>query len=200
MKKKIGEIYDKPIVIGDKNLVTENEIHVDELGGKINENNNTDFNVLKYTYDMNLLGEGSLKAVAVKNLDGSVTPLTPYDDLNGNYVGMAFVAKVKGTDSKGNVNWVYNNPEIYDRTYVSAKEFYTPKKYIKFFAANQTFVAEEGSTWKEFINGPTHIYSSFNITDTGFVVNYQGQYLIYNDKPVKQEDFIIANGQYTLSE
>lgn len=32
-KKKIGEIYDKPIVIGDKNLVTENEIHVDELGG-----------------------------------------------------------------------------------------------------------------------------------------------------------------------
>lgn len=33
MKKKIGEIYDKPIVIGDKNLVTENEIHVDELGG-----------------------------------------------------------------------------------------------------------------------------------------------------------------------
>lgn len=31
-KKKIGEIYDKPIVIGDKNLVTENEIHVDELG------------------------------------------------------------------------------------------------------------------------------------------------------------------------
>jgi hypothetical protein len=33
MKKKIGEIYDKPIVIGDKNLVTENEIHVDQLGG-----------------------------------------------------------------------------------------------------------------------------------------------------------------------
>ena len=31
-KKKIGEIYDKPIVIGDKNLVTQNEIHVDELG------------------------------------------------------------------------------------------------------------------------------------------------------------------------
>jgi hypothetical protein len=32
-KKKIGEIYNKPIVIGDKNLMNNNEIHVDELGG-----------------------------------------------------------------------------------------------------------------------------------------------------------------------
>lgn len=31
MKKKIGEIYNKPIVIGDKNLVTKNEIHKDDL-------------------------------------------------------------------------------------------------------------------------------------------------------------------------
>lgn len=33
MKKKVGELYDKPIVIGNKNEVTKNEIHVDELGG-----------------------------------------------------------------------------------------------------------------------------------------------------------------------
>lgn len=32
-KKKIGEIYNKPIVIGDKNLMNDNEIHVDELKG-----------------------------------------------------------------------------------------------------------------------------------------------------------------------
>ena len=31
MKRKIGEIYNKPIVIGDKNLVTRNEIHESEL-------------------------------------------------------------------------------------------------------------------------------------------------------------------------
>jgi hypothetical protein len=31
MKKKIGEIYNIPIIIGDKNLKTKNEIHVDEL-------------------------------------------------------------------------------------------------------------------------------------------------------------------------
>lgn len=33
MKKKIGEIYNKPIVTGDKNLVTKNEIHESSLGG-----------------------------------------------------------------------------------------------------------------------------------------------------------------------
>ena len=31
MKKKIGEIYNKPIVVGNKNEITKNEIHVDEL-------------------------------------------------------------------------------------------------------------------------------------------------------------------------
>ena len=33
MKKKIGEIYNKPIVTGDKNLVTKNEIHESTLKG-----------------------------------------------------------------------------------------------------------------------------------------------------------------------
>lgn len=32
-KKKIGEIYNKPIVIGDKNLMNDNEIHIDDLQG-----------------------------------------------------------------------------------------------------------------------------------------------------------------------
>lgn len=31
MKKKIGEIYNKPIVVGNKNEVTKNEVHVDEI-------------------------------------------------------------------------------------------------------------------------------------------------------------------------
>lgn len=33
MKKKIGEIYNKPIVVGNKNEITKNEIHIDELSG-----------------------------------------------------------------------------------------------------------------------------------------------------------------------
>lgn len=31
MKKKIGEIQGKPLVIGDTNIVTPNEIHVEEI-------------------------------------------------------------------------------------------------------------------------------------------------------------------------
>lgn len=38
MKKKIGELYDKPIVIGNKNKVKKHEIHIDELStGEGNE-------------------------------------------------------------------------------------------------------------------------------------------------------------------
>jgi hypothetical protein len=33
MKKKIGELYNKPIIIGNKNEVTKNEVHIDELSG-----------------------------------------------------------------------------------------------------------------------------------------------------------------------
>ena len=35
MKKKIGEIYNTPIIIRDKNLKAKNETRVDELGGGI---------------------------------------------------------------------------------------------------------------------------------------------------------------------
>ena len=33
MKKKVGELYDKPIVIGNPNEFTKNEIALSELGG-----------------------------------------------------------------------------------------------------------------------------------------------------------------------
>jgi hypothetical protein len=47
MKKKIGEIYNKPIVTGDKNLVTKNEIHESSLGGN---NSGGDGGVKEYYY------------------------------------------------------------------------------------------------------------------------------------------------------
>lgn len=47
MKKKIGEIYNKPIVTGDKNLVTKNEIHESSLGGN---NGGGDSGVKEYYY------------------------------------------------------------------------------------------------------------------------------------------------------
>ena len=37
MKKKVGELYDKPIVIGNPNEFTKNEIALDELGGSFDD-------------------------------------------------------------------------------------------------------------------------------------------------------------------
>lgn len=40
MKKKVGELYDKPIVIGNPNEFTKNEIALSELGGSNGGSNN----------------------------------------------------------------------------------------------------------------------------------------------------------------
>lgn len=41
MKSKVGGLYHKPIVIGNKNEVTDNEIHISELGGENNTQETT---------------------------------------------------------------------------------------------------------------------------------------------------------------
>lgn len=46
-KYKVGYLYKKPIVTGDKNLVTKDEIHTSELSGQSNGGESTDGN---YTY------------------------------------------------------------------------------------------------------------------------------------------------------
>lgn len=43
MKRKIGEIYNKPIVTGDKNLVTKNEVHKSILEGGLSLNPDHDY-------------------------------------------------------------------------------------------------------------------------------------------------------------
>lgn len=62
MKKKIGEIYNKPIVTGDKNLVTKNEIHESTLkGGGTVDSSSSD--VEYYIVDaekVNLLGDDGM--------------------------------------------------------------------------------------------------------------------------------------------
>ena len=34
MKRKVGEIFNKPIVVGDPNLVTKHEIHINSINRK----------------------------------------------------------------------------------------------------------------------------------------------------------------------
>lgn len=48
MKKKIGTLYGKPIVEGDTNLVTNNEVHINNLNNKEINNNNNNSSEFKY--------------------------------------------------------------------------------------------------------------------------------------------------------
>lgn len=74
MKRKIGEIYNKSIVEGDKNLKTKNEIHVDELsnnsggGNKLNYSSKSqDDLALLYNKLNSILGENE-EFFVIKNL------------------------------------------------------------------------------------------------------------------------------------
>lgn len=52
MKRKIGELRNKPIVEGDKNLVTKNETHISELQGS-NEGGSSGVKEYYYLFDAN---------------------------------------------------------------------------------------------------------------------------------------------------
>lgn len=54
MKKKIGEIYNKPIVTGDKNLVTKNEIHESTLKGGTIDSGSSDVEYYKFNHPINI--------------------------------------------------------------------------------------------------------------------------------------------------
>lgn len=49
MKKRIGNLRGKPIIEGDKNLMTSNEVHVSELGGGgAEEDNDTEYEYIAF--------------------------------------------------------------------------------------------------------------------------------------------------------
>lgn len=70
MKRKVGELYNKPVVEGDKNLVTKNETHISELQGNSNneggENGNIELTKGKkilseyYYFDLGLIQNNNM--------------------------------------------------------------------------------------------------------------------------------------------
>lgn len=56
-KIKIGELYNKPIVIGDKNIVTNNEIHKSNLNGCVENNDNNNTQAPQLTKGQKILSE-----------------------------------------------------------------------------------------------------------------------------------------------
>lgn len=90
MKKKIGEIYNKPVVIGNKNEVTKNEVHVDELSSRAGSSGGSlkvrYFNV-KPLIDMDLTQAVELLKVApgllaVRVIDATLPEIMPMTAIN----------------------------------------------------------------------------------------------------------------------
>lgn len=48
MKNRVGTLYGKPVVIGDKNLVTDNEIHVSNLSNSKTDEDNDKIEYFKF--------------------------------------------------------------------------------------------------------------------------------------------------------
>lgn len=59
MKKRIGNLRGKPIIEGDKNLMTPNELHIDSLGKSDNEGGGSDIEYEYYCF------EGAMEEVAI---------------------------------------------------------------------------------------------------------------------------------------
>lgn len=120
MKKKIGEIYNKPIVTGDKNLVTKNEIHESTLnGGGTVDSSSSD--VEYYATDMerlNLLGENGLNLLMIFSL--FKYEFKPHADSIGKHIDGGWLFYNNFTSGSGSV-WLhgiafskikYNSDEI----------------------------------------------------------------------------------------
>lgn len=94
MKKKIGEIYNIPIIIGDKNLKTKNEIHVDELSNVPTSGEGGGSNYIYYDQKRTLLNDRSawenaiLLRVEVMGYVIIGTPLSIYTMIEGSGVDL----------------------------------------------------------------------------------------------------------------
>lgn len=75
MKKKIGEIYNKPIVTGDKNLVTKNEIHESTLkGGGTVDSSSSDVEYFKIDWNV---ASSDWEKVLILRYDNEAPVLNP---------------------------------------------------------------------------------------------------------------------------
>ena len=95
MKKKIGEIYNKPIVIGDKNLVTKNEIHESTLkGGGTVDSGSSDVEYFKIDWNVAASDWEKVLLVRYDNENPSINPykITSRSKVNMGDVGIVICA------------------------------------------------------------------------------------------------------------
>ena len=75
-KKRIGTIYGSPIIEGDKNLKTSNEIHVSELGG--GEGNTSGIEDVRYYLMSTLQERKDLAEIMCQGLKYAISVNDPY--------------------------------------------------------------------------------------------------------------------------
>jgi hypothetical protein len=134
MKKKIGEIYNIPIVIGNKNEVTKNEIHVGELQGGEKRN-------IKY-YDVTRIdSEGKLGFIYYANASKTpdtifgaayLIPMAIDGDLNQEFANRVTAVAldfdsiiIKTAEEEQRVEAIKDFTLQFDLTEITEEEFYS---------------------------------------------------------------------------
>lgn len=135
MKKKIGEIYHTPIIIGNKNLKTKNEIHVDELGGGSASYKYIDVSEENSTRKENLLMVSSLVRFstdtndAIATVGGILGSGLPFNSLLEKASAVVIDLNSRQT-YRGEIKTqaeiiALNNIDIYSLKEITEEEFYT---------------------------------------------------------------------------
>lgn len=135
MKRKIGKIYNKPIVEGNKNLVTKNEVHKSELSGGGNKSN-----LIYINRPINgslQLGWFAYTFKGILNTKLQIFPSTFNNQIANNAIAMSFdlSAKVTAMDDISKIvtveealkNLTYGGKTLLDiliENQISEEEFY----------------------------------------------------------------------------
>lgn len=140
MKRKIGQLYNKPIVIGNPNEVTKNEIHVNEFsvpqggGGVVDSSSKNFIQYFKVPKGWNNATYARMYSVILKADDGGNSVIYPTSMVN-NAIDSKIVAygimpnlPISAPDApaknlKEHVSRFYST--LFTQTEITEEEFYT---------------------------------------------------------------------------
>jgi hypothetical protein len=104
MKKKVGELYDKPIVIGNPNEFTKNEIALSELEGGSSD-------ILSLEYYIPIKQDTETKILIDSFYDGGFFSITDNNLVKGIFpqcVGFAISPKIMQNKTYNSKEWYIN--------------------------------------------------------------------------------------------
>jgi hypothetical protein len=213
MKKKIGEIYNIPIVIGDKNLKTKNEIHIDELNNTQSgrgsameylDITNIDTAIKAEVISISYMLKYNLGVYPVAYLlamGGSISQLAPVVTA----VAIYPEARIETEGLSGTIGDLFARA-LGDVPRITEEEFYNlnngGNSMIEFTINGTPYQAEEGMTWREFVE------SSYNEGEFSLTTNYVAHNSQYLQYPVeggtydssRPTDVIVAGTNYSYME